>query len=289
MSRLALLVALALPACDAVPADSGAQALLRVEAGHFHPGAPPAEGGGPRVTAIVNPQFALWRGQVGKPLGGALARGATSALLALDGDGGYWVVEASVPDITAPDDPTFHATLDLSPRIPLGPRVLVVRGADIEGHVGPAHDEPLVLFNLPPPTGALVITLAWDTEADLDLHVVTPAGVEIWAHHAFESSAPPGQPPGPTVGHLDFDSNAGCVIDGRRQESVLWQEAPPAGHYRVRVDTASLCAARLANWTLSASLQGATVGTAIGQSDASDERSSAAAGSGLLALELDVP
>jgi len=288
--RAALLAAATLLcACDPAPSDSGATALLSVAGARFHPGPPPGDSGGPAVTAIDNPQFAVWRGQINKPFGGALGHSATAALLFLDGDRGYWIVDAGPADITAPTDPTFAVTLDFSAVVPLGQRALEVRAVDAAGRVGPARAEPLTLYQLPPPDGALVVTLAWDTEADLDLHVVTPAGVELWAHHAFESDAPAGEPPGPTVGYLDVDSNAGCLIDGRRQESVLWKQGPSRGHYLVRVDTASLCAARLASWSLTARHDGAVVGAAVGQSDESSTRASGARGSGVLALEFDVP
>ena len=81
----------------------------------------------------------------------------------------------------------------------------------------------------------LLVSLRWDTEADLDLHVVIPNGTvrsdddRIWSK--------PRRPPGQMVdagayksgGILDFDSNANCVIDGRRQENVSWTVAPPSG------------------------------------------------------------
>ena len=108
----------------------------------------------------------------------------------------------------------------------------------------------------PRTAGALVISLDWDTEADLDLHVQLPsdgdAGVnEIW------SRKPSGLPlgtvgasvdDGKQAGYLDFDSNSTCVIDGRRAENVIFPTTAPNGRYIVRVDTFSLCAETTARW-----------------------------------------
>jgi hypothetical protein len=78
--------------------------------------------------------------------------------------------------------------------------------------------------------GALVISLDWDTEADLDLHVQLPsdgdAGVnEIWSRKPSGlpfGSAGASVDSGMQAGYLDFDSNSMCVIDGRREENVIF-------------------------------------------------------------------
>ena len=49
---------------------------------------------------------------------------------------------------------------------------------------------------------------------------------------------------------LDFDSNAQCVIDGRRAENLIIKQSPPKGAYTVRVDTANMCAVSAARWHL---------------------------------------
>ena len=113
----------------------------------------------------------------------------------------------------------------------------------------------------------LVVTLTWDTEADLDLHVVIPnvvdptTPIEIWAKHPIGIPIPTLEMPidpyaVATAPYLDFDSNANCVIDGRRQENVIFQAPPPPGSYAVLVDTPSLCGQPDAQWTASATLDG---------------------------------
>ena len=170
----------------------------------------------------------------------------------------------------------------------------MVRAADARGVLGAPATVPLSSVAMGTPSGALVISLRWDTESDLDLHVVIPGGVEVWAHNINSyQMPPPGTVADPLAwqqgGILDFDSNAGCVIDGRRQEDVVWQAAPAAGTYVVRVDTASLCGTPAARWTVNAVLNGVSLGASEGEALPSDVRFSKGAGSGVQALVFDVP
>jgi hypothetical protein len=142
-------------------------------------------------------------------------------------------------------------------------------------------------------TGAhFVVSLRWDTESDLDLHVVDPAGEEVWARNPNSYTPTPGTPPDPDGpakgGMLDFDSNAACVIDGRRAENVAWHAEPSPGRYLVRVDAASLCGAPAARWEVEAILDGRSLGRAEGISTDADTRGPHDRGAGALALELDV-
>ncbi len=90
-------------------------------------------------------------------------------------------------------------------------------------------------------TGDVQVTVAWDTDADVDLHVVDPGGSEIyWA----ERQSPSG-------GQLDLDSNAGCAGDNVRNENITWPVGTaPQGTYTVRVDYWSNCDAPETNYTV---------------------------------------
>jgi hypothetical protein len=272
------LLALLVAGCGAAPADSGVTAWLRVAGAQFQPGAISDAAGGPAVAGVLADQTFIVRGSTGNALAGTLDAGATAAILALDGDSGYWIAVAGVPDVTAPDQPTLHADYDLSPLSPLGARDLTVRAVDDAGRAGAPTAAHLVVVDAVPPTGALVVTLTWDTEADLDLHVVDPGGGEIWA-----------RAPADAGGVLDGDSNAMCVIDGRRSESVTWAAAPPSGHYLVRVDLPWLCGAGFADWTVAVQLDGAQIAAAEGYSDESATRGVHDRGAGVLAVAFDVP
>ena len=299
MVKATALASLALAAaCGGTTPDAGLSGLLRVEGGMYFPGtleAAPADAvnPGPAVISVFNSLTTVVPGERGKPVSGTVASSATAVALGLSGDRGYFVLLAAPPALDAPDLPTFAATLSFSADLPLGPQTLVVRAADGRGVLGAPAFVPLSSV-LSAPAGALVVSLRWDTESDLDLHVVVPGGVEVWAHNINSYQLPP---PGTAVdplawqqgGILDFDSNAGCVIDGRRQEDVVWQAAPPAGTYVVRVDTASLCGTPAARWTADAVLNGVSLGAAQGEALPSDVRFSKGAGSGVQALVFDVP
>ena len=294
----AWLLVLWLPAwsCGGLPGDLGLDADLRVAGAQYLAGDLEAAGpgGGPAVVSLFNSLTGVQPGERDKPFTGSLAPTATAAALGLRGDRGYWIAIAGPPALDAPDLPTFHATLSFSSDLPLGDLALLVRAVDATGRFGAPSQVPLVSALAPPPAGALVVSLQWDSEADLDLHLVTPDGVEVWARNINSYLAPlPGTAVDPEAwkagGILDFDSNAGCVIDGRRQENVVWQSPPPVGAYRVRVDTASLCGAPAARWQARVLLGGAPIAASQGVSLPSDTRFSKGPGSGVEALTFDVP
>lgn len=287
-----LLAALLLLGCDAASTESGVAALLQVTAAQFVPGALPAPQEGPVVTGLSTLQNAVYAGQVDTPLSGSLAAGATAVALALAGDRGFWIVPAGPPAITAPEQPTFAVELRFAAALPPGRWALQAQGRDAQGRPGPIAELALEVLPAAAPVGALVVALRWDRQVDLDLHVEQPGGVEIWSGMKTGYRPPPGQPADPVAqeraGRLDFDSNAQCVLDGRQQENVLWQSAPPSGHYRVRVATASLCQQESAVWTVQLYREGVLQQQASGQSTESATRSGHGPGAGELALEFAV-
>jgi hypothetical protein len=286
--------ALLLVACSGVAPDAGTDADLQIEGAQFFRGAMPGDGPGPAVAGIDLQTNDVRPGSRNKPLSGALAREATGAAIALGGDKGYWIVPAGVPDVATPGLPSFSAPLTFSARLSIGAHELVVRAVDAAGRFGPAATRPLTAVASDVADGHLVVSLSWDTEADLDLHVVDPFGVEIYKRNVNSYEPPaPGQPRDPeawkTGGILDQDSNASCVIDGRRRENVLWKTVAPSGHYVVRVDTFSLCAETAARWRAEALLDGRSLASARGESTETDTRFFHDRGAGVLAFEFDVP
>jgi uncharacterized protein YfaP (DUF2135 family) len=76
------------------------------------------------------------------------------------------------------------------------------------------------------------VSLGWDADSDVDLHVVEPGGEEIYFGHKTSASG----------GTLDLDSNAACNIDHKNNENIYWPTgSPPRGEYVVRVDNWSAC------------------------------------------------
>jgi hypothetical protein len=280
-------------ACDATRADEGRDALIQVQGGQFFREPMPADERGPRVvTATVRARMGA--GSIEQSAVGDLERPATAIALGLAGDVGYWVVPAGLPNPSSPDLPTFSVVFGVAARLPPGPRELVFRAVDAEGRFGPPTIRPLDVVS-EVPSGRLVISLTWNNQADLDLHVVLPSGIEIFKRNPTEYERPPPSagplPVGAPAdgGVLDRDSNAQCIPDGRRAENVFWTEAPPRGRYVVRVDTYSLCGEPSAYWRVTARLDGVIVAEASGTSTESDLRFPHNRGAGVLALELDVP
>jgi hypothetical protein len=285
--------ALCVAGCSAGASDDPALAArMRLAGAQFVAGPTPTAGTGPDVAALDLLSTTIWPGDANKPLAGTLGPSATSATLALSGDSGYWVVPAGVPDVSAPELPTFRAFAAFSASLAAGAYTLEVRAVDAAGHFGAPKRQTLTALPIAPSravSGALTVTLTWDTDADLDLHVVDPAHNEIYHGAPSSQDLFASGSMNASFGVLDVDSNADCVIDGLRQEDVIWAEEPPSGHYSVRVDTTSLCGHPNAYWHVQVTLDGVALASGSGLSLDTDTWGAHDRGSGLLALGFDVP
>jgi hypothetical protein len=293
MRRLALLVCLV--ACtDGVTADNGTDALLQVRNAQFWRGAMPNENGGPVVTAATL-QSQSTAGRANLVGAGDVGSAATGVAIALDGDVGYWTIRAKTPSSGAPTEPTWSMTYGLASTLPPGTYHYVLRAVDVDGRFGPATLRTLTVVPRAVPAGRLVISLTWDSQVDLDLHVLLPNGIEMFKRHMAEYEPPPisAGPQDPFALHdggiLDHDSNAHCIQDGQRAEDAVWANPPPPGHYQIRVDTFSMCGGTSASWRLEAVLDGKRIGSASGTATEADLRFAHDRGAGVLALEIDVP
>jgi hypothetical protein len=292
--RTAASVLCAAASCSGVRADTGSDAYMVVPSAQFFRG-PMPEGStnGPLVEQISLIDNDIWAGRTGDGISGALGPTATAAAIGLQGDVGYWVVVAGVPNVAAPTYPTFAASATFSEGIVLGSYTLVVRGIGEDGTFGPPSTQILVAEpspTNPPPSGRLVVTLTWDTESNLNLHVIDPAGAEIyWGNPSSQPPPPYNAADGGSYGYIDFDSNANCVIDGLRREDAIWSDMPAAGQYTVRVDAPSLCGQSIANWTVRAVLEGQDVAAASGVALDADTWGAHGLGAGVLAFQFSVP
>jgi len=291
---LALALAGSSQSCSGVQADTGSDAYMQIPGAQFVRGPmPQGSSSGPGTLQISLMNNNIWAGLVNDPVSGALDPTATAAALGLQGDVGYWIVVAGVPSETTPDDPSYSATLQFSEAIAVGSYTLVVRAVDGNGNFGLPKTQTLVAETSPlnpPATGDLVVTLTWDTDANLALHVVDPAGVDIyWGNPSSEPPFPFDQNDSGSYGYIDYDSNANCVIDGLRREDAIWPDPPPGGQYTVRVDTPSLCGQAIAYWTVRVLLYGRAIGEASGVALDADTMGSHGAGAGVLALQFAVP
>lgn len=82
-------------------------------------------------------------------------------------------------------------------------------------------------------SGQIQVSLNWNAPVDLDLHLETPDGEDIYY----------GNGTGETGGTLDLDSYAACRPDEVRNENIAWPEGttPSSGRYVVRVNYWSAC------------------------------------------------
>jgi uncharacterized protein YfaP (DUF2135 family) len=125
-------------------------------------------------------------------------------------------------------------------------------------------------------TGNVQVSVSWNVDSDLDLHVVDPSGEEVY--YGNDQSASGGQ--------LDLDSNPNCDIDGTRNENITWQEAP-AGTYTVRVDLYEACGVTPTEYVVTIQVVGQPTqtftGTIEGEGDVGGE------GSGVQVATFEVP
>jgi hypothetical protein len=260
---------------------------FQVQGGQFFPGELPGSDAGPAVVAINSADNLVFPGQAGKQLSGDVAAGATSILMRFADLGtGYWSVPVGSPDPQMAGALTWSASCDFSWSIPPGTHDLLFAAMGLDGVAGPAQKNPY-LFQSATPAGKVVISLAWDSGADLDLHLVTPGGQELDPKHPTTAPLDAGATPPPGTGLLDRDSNGNCVPDGFRREDVVFAEAPPPGSYLVRVDMFSACGAPSADFVLTVTADGAVAKTVKGRLLDTDA-DGGGLGSGLFVAQLDL-
>ena len=288
--------------CGGATSETGIQADLRLSgAGVQYVPAPLLDEPGALGPAVhsVSASGHVSPGATGRSIGGAVAEGSAAVLIGIDGDVGHFVVPVTSQDLDNPPDLNFSVQAAFAQTLGLGPHFLRVRAVSVDGTRGPSALQGFSV-DASPVTGVLTISLAWDTEADLDLHVVAPPSadgktIELWSGNRSTLLPRSALEGGPytdeelaTAGVLDFDSNSQCVIDGRLSENAVWTVPPTPGHYLVRVDAFSMCGQPAAHWRLSGVLGDTSLGTYAGVFTDSDTRYAHGAGAGLSVFEFDV-
>lgn len=230
-------------ACDeGVPNTLGLDEPIRVRNGQFIFGAlPVGTAATPTITNVTVTSPTVLPEQAGKAINGRASGDASAIAMRFDDVGdGYWVVPMGPLDNQFPGELTWQAIGDYGPSAASHPGHHTLRFVPIDqnGVAGPPatidlcfqpqipDDNATCDPSATPP--AAVLTLAWDDDADVDLVVVGPGGVVIDPKHPLTIPEDAGVVD-PTAGKFDRDSLAGCVADGRRQEDLIWQNAPAAG------------------------------------------------------------
>lgn len=183
----------------------------------------PVSGGGALALDVGGPGSGITGGSSTYAVSAEDAAAYRELLIGVDGVDGLWRLVLAADATAADVIVTFAAA---PPRLDFDLAFLPVDGS---GGTGTVANVAVTLIEVG--TGELQVSLSWDTETDVDLHVVEPGGEEIYYSNETSESG----------GTLDLDSNAGCTIDDVNNENVTWERGAPRGEYIVRVDYWSAC------------------------------------------------
>jgi hypothetical protein len=259
----------AVAACDdGVPANAAVGEPIVVHGAQFIsgplPGPAPVDGGPAPVgdggasfppLTVTNVGFQsplALPGAAGKGFTGRATSDTAAIGIALSGLGsGYWIVPMGAPDGMFPGQNDFSFAADFDANDDPGRRPLLTVAIDSSGNAGTQVATPLCIESRIPDNlhacnkvnkvPEAVFTLQWDTNFDLDLHVVFPNGTNVNAKTTpvavpVTGSIIPNSDPA-----IDRDSIGGCVPDGLRQEDLVFQDAPQHGTYLIYADPFSGC------------------------------------------------
>lgn len=219
------------------------------------PGTPPIPdgmsppSGVPLVTSIESPSEVFIEGQLDRHVTGRTSADAYAIAVRFDDIGtGYFTLPVGASDPAFMGERDFDVDFDVGTRVASGITHFSIVAIDGSGNAGPRSDLDACIVDgaipgdfsvcdatIPPPAAAIV--LRWDADANLDLVVTTPDGRRVDADHPITTT-----PSDPTAGRFVRDSNANCIVDGRNEEALVWNEAPVgAGAFFVGVDLFAAC------------------------------------------------
>jgi hypothetical protein len=272
MSRLLLpLGVVTLSAIAAVVACSGGQQAnigyaepMYVSGAQFIPGdlpgTPPIDGGGDggtstgplSVLSVDYNNVHVIPGASGKSFGGVVTSDAVAVGVRIaDLGSGYWVVPVGARDPQVPNGSDFSLSASFNANDPAGNHNLRMVGIDGNGNGGPQLDTQICIESRIPDNNhacdpqaavpAVVFTLQWDANFDVDLHVIAPDGTDINPKtNPLQVPIDAGQPPA-TDPKIDRDSLGRCVPDGLRQEDLVFPQYPAVGPYDIYADPFEAC------------------------------------------------
>lgn len=179
----------------------------------------------------------------------------THVLISMDGEDGYY--RMAIPA----NSTSISLTMLLEQDLIQNALSLYFNLIDDKAHVSEPYEVPV--NRVEAGTGNLQVSLSWPIDNDVDLHLVQPDGQEIYYGNEGSTNG----------GLLDIDSNAGCWIDGVRNENITFGEGAVvlAGEYIVRVDFYEECiiGGAKTNFSAIAYLQGQRIAATSGNNPAS--------------------
>ena len=229
----------------------------------------PEPGDGPSV-AVVGNHFYVAGGSVFLDIEPEPGATVDKLILSIEGESfGYY--EIDVPDAATSHRLVGQVLFDVDPP---PPGCLEVSAVDAGGAVGPPTCH--FVIGIPTDFSDVQVTVSWDTDADLDLHVADPNGHEVY-FGADEVES----------GGVLFPTSDLCEPDNYRNERIAWTEGtPPPGRYEVRLSHYRSCGAEETNYVVSVYNHG-TVTTFTGTFTGDGEDN--ARGTGVVITTFHVP
>ena len=258
------LLPVALAACSGEGPSTAPSEPIQVSGGQFIPGPLPGTppglpskvpAGTLEVTGINLQPRPLGAGWANQAISGLVTSDATSVGVEFADMGtGYWVVVVGSTDTNAPGQSDFSFTANFNAANPPGTHELRFVAIGADGKAGPQNQGALC-FDTPYPDNlhacvpskappAALISLTWDTNFDLDLHVTLPGGMDI------SPKMPSDVVDAGVAPQFDRDSLQSCVPDGIREEDLVFTDPPAPGNYDIRVDPFAACGQSAAHFTV---------------------------------------
>jgi uncharacterized repeat protein (TIGR02543 family) len=156
--------------------------------------------------------------------------------LQVKGENGYYVRQLSETDLISSQNGKYiyFITLQFSQLLGDGQLQFTVSGVTAQQEVSSGTENRVQIIKAG--TGALQVSLSWDKNDDVDLHIFTPSGAEIYyGRKRVAATTRAGKI------ELDIDSNAGCSIDGKNTENIYFESPLEDGEYAVQVCLYSKC------------------------------------------------
>jgi hypothetical protein len=256
----------------------------------YPPGSNPSMPGPQVVGGAMVLNSTIYSGEANWPMSGDVSSDTSSVAIALGNLGtGYWVVPAAGTDpqsTVVPQPLTWSASIDFNPNDPPGDQSMRVVAIAADGTAGQQYEQPLCLASRLPAvsvpgnprsydlddtsacsgpdggpavdggvpststTAQAIFSLTWDVDVDLDLHVITPEGLDVNAKgNTFIEPIEGGTVPHSDDPRIDRDSIGYCVVDAWREEDLFFPECgdaspcpmAPGSSYELRANLFSAC------------------------------------------------
>ena len=218
---------LGMNACKKDKEEEAIKQYLEIEGGILKSGGFPSASSSANVaiTDIVGNSSVIQGGS--NPISVYTSDNVQKILVGVDGISGYYEYSPSLK--SAPD--YYLISLVLSTNIPNETFTIIIAVIGNDGLVSQVYELPVGVIDVG--TGVLQVSLSWDQENDLDLHLIEPGGEEIYFSNSVSENG----------GFLDLDSNPACYIDGIQNENITYSDEAvvEAGTYIVKVDPWSYC------------------------------------------------